>query len=606
MCGIFGIIHFDGEPVSRETLSRMGARMLHRGPDDEGFWTHGAVGIGMRRLSIIDLAGGHQPISNEDGDIRIVLNGEIYNYRELRAELIERGHRFTTHSDVEVVLHLYEEMGDKCLERLNGMFAVALYDQRRERLWLARDRLGIKPLFYCRLANGLAFASDLGSLAAVTDAELDADGVLSYLGYSYVPEPHTIYRDIHKLECASQMVVQGGEVRSSRYWWPDRLERWDGSPEAAAGRLEELLLEAADLQLRSDVPVGIFLSGGVDSSAVAAFAARVNGARAVNTFTIDFLGKGGEDAAYAEQVAQYIGAAHECIAIGVDEQLAALEELVGIIDEPMSDSAIVPTYILSREARERGIKVLLSGAGGDEVFGGYSRHFPGRLGSAAWIAHHPWTRPPFRLAMALPRPHWSRRFANPARNFAVMVSGANLEFLHQALRGPTAHAELMARIDRDFAAAEAREELARMRLDLDNYLPNNVLALTDKATMAASVEGRVPLLDHQVVEFAYSLPSEINLLNGCDKGLFKRVLGDYLPEPVLSRGKEGFNAPMSEWAAKIAAEIDREMGDLHPLLERIIDARVVERWRLDPRKRRFAGESLYAVYMLSRWLRAHG
>lgn len=606
MCGIFGIMHFDGAPVTEATLSRMGSRMVHRGPDDEGHWIQGGVGIGMRRLSIIDLAGGHQPISNESGDVHIVLNGEIYNYRELRAELAARGHRFSTHSDVEVVLHLYEDMGEACLERLNGMFALALYDQRNQRLWLARDRLGIKPLFYRHLENGLAFASDLGSLAAIADAELDADSLIAYLGYSYVPEPRTIYRDIHKLECASEMIVENGQVRSSRYWSADRLEPWHGSVAEAAERLEELLLESADLQLRSDVPVGIFLSGGVDSSAVAALAAHVNGTQAVNTFTIDFVGKGGKDATYAARVGEHIGATHECITVGIDEQLAALDELLETMDEPMSDSAIVPTYILSREARKRGIKVLLSGAGGDEVFAGYSRHFPGHVGSAAWIAHHPWVRLPFRLAMAAHRPHWGRRFANPARNFAVTISGANLEFLHQALRDSANYEALLERIDRDFAPATARSEIERMRLDLDNYLPNNVLPLTDKATMAASVEGRVPLLDHRIVEFAYSLPAHVNISGGKEKGLFNSVLDEYMPASVLSREKEGFNAPMSDWSTKLSDRIDQEMKALHPSLERLVDSEVIERWRRHLRKRKYAGESLYALYTLNRWLRAHG
>lgn len=605
MCGIFGIIHFNEEPASPGLLERMGSRMIHRGPDDAGYLTHGSVGIGMRRLSIIDLSGGHQPISNETGDIHIVLNGEIYNYREQRSELIGRGHQFSTHSDVEVVLHLYEEMGEACVERLNGMFAFAIFDQQKDLLWIARDRLGIKPLYYRRLANGLAFASDLGSLLEVAQAELDRESLVTYLGYSYVPEPRTVYQDIYKLECASHMRIQNGHVEMSRYWYPDSGPQLDLTVDEAADRLDELLLEAADLQLRSDVPVGIFLSGGVDSSAVAALAAKVNGAEAVNTFTIDFLGKGGEDATYANLVAEHIGAHHRTISIDVDQQITAFDELVTRMDEPMSDSAIVPTYILSREARDRGVKVLLSGAGGDEIFGGYSRHFPGRIGSAAWIAHNPLARSVMRLVTARSRPHWRRRFANPARNFAVMVSGANLEFLHQTLCEPGQFDRLMDSMDQDFAAARERDELKRMRLDLDDYLPNNVLALTDKATMAPSVEGRVPLLDHRIVEFAYALPGHINLLGGKDKGLFKKVLSRYVPEPVLTRGKEGFNAPMTKWAVKLSQQVDQEIDDLHPLLRDMLNQDVVKSWGLAPRDRRFVGESLYAIYTLSRWLKSH-
>jgi asparagine synthase (glutamine-hydrolysing) len=607
MCGIYGVIHFDGAPVRAETLSTMAARMVHRGPDDEGNWIDGAVGIGMRRLSIIDLSGSHQPIANETGDVRIVLNGEIYNYRELRRELVERGHRFTTDGDVEVVLHLYEEMGVKCVERLNGMFALAIHDQPRGRLWLARDRLGIKPLYYRRLANGLAFASDLSSLAAATDGEFDASALLSYLGNSYVPEPATIYQNIYKLEIAGQMVVEGGTVRLSRYWRPDCLTPWEGSVDAAAERLEELLLDSAQLQLRSDVPVGIFLSGGVDSSAVAAFAAKVNGADAVKTFTIDFIGKQGEDAAYAESLARRIGAEHHRIEVDIHEQARALDGLLPILDEPMSDSSIVPTYILSQQARELGVKVLLSGAGGDEVFGGYSRHYPDRFASAAWIAQRPWARRPLRMLMARARPHWRHRFASAARNFAIMISGANLEFLSHALCDSGALKRLTDRYEEDFAAARSACPVDRMRLDLDNYLPNNVLALTDKATMAASVEGRVPLLDHRVVEFAYSLPATINPLWGEDKGLFKRVLGEYLPGSILERVKEGFNAPMNSWVERDPGMIREELLEATaPAVAGLVDLGVVERWLAEPRSRRIAGESLYALYLLNRWLRLHG
>jgi len=605
MCGIFGIIHFDGTPVSVNTLSHMGNRMVHRGPDDDGYLIRDTVGIGMRRLSIIDLVGGQQPISNENSDIHIVLNGEIYNYLELRAELVERGHNFSTNSDVEVVLHLYEEMGQSCLERINGMFALAIYDERSELLWLARDRLGIKPLFYQQLDNGVVFSSDLGSIASLTDAQLDIASMFAYMGNSYVPEPHTIYKDIFKLECATHMSASRGVVKRSTYWQPTCKDTWNGSVEDAAEELEELLLDAANLQLRSDVPVGVFLSGGVDSSAVAAFAAQVNGVEAVNTFTIDYLGKNGEDSNYAEKVAQHIGSKHECIPVSVDDQLTSLEELIVKIDEPMSDSAIVPTYILSREAKKRGIKVLLSGAGGDEVFGGYSRHFPERVGSAAWIAHRSWVRLPFRLAVASSRPHWNRRFSNPARNYAVMVSGANLEFLYQVFPDHSDYDDLLDQIDQNFSRARSGNVLERMKLDLDNYLPNNILSLTDKATMAASVEGRVPLIDHRIVEFAYSLPSSINLLNGYEKGLFKKVLQKYLPVPVLTRGKEGFNAPMAEWSTRIALEVDHAMKNIHPLLEQHLNIHVIDEWLLNSRKRYFASESLYSIYMLNRWLWSH-
>lgn len=607
MCGIFGVIHFDGEPVRDETLSLMGRRMMHRGPDDEGHWINGSVGIGMRRLSIIDLGGGHQPISNEDGSIHIVLNGEIYNYLELRDELVKRGHRFKTHSDVECVLHLYEEMGPGCLERLNGMFAIALFDQNTKRLWLARDRLGIKPLFYRHLPNGLAFASDLSSLAAATGAQIDQSALLSYLGFSYVPEPDTIYHDIQKLGVAEQMVIEDGKVRKTRYWTTDVSAPFEGTVDQAVSRLEELLLDSASLALRSDVPVGVFLSGGVDSSAVAALAARVNGAEAVKTFTINFTGKGGQDTLYAQMVAQRLGAEHHVIAVDATKQAQALDELLSVLDEPMSDSAIVPTYILSQHARSIGVKVLLSGAGGDEIFGGYSRHFPGRFGSAAWIARNPLARSLFRLGARSTRPHLAWRMTSAASDFAVAISGANLEFLRCGLRERDNFGSLMTRYEQVFGAADSAASLDRMRLDLENYLPNNVLSLTDKATMAASVEGRVPLLDHRIVEFAFSLPATLNPLGEKDKGLFKRVLERYVPHEVLDRSKEGFNAPMHAWVEHDPKSIrDELLGQAVPEVKDMVDLKVVESWLEKPEWRRPAGESLYALYLLNRWLRIQG
>ena len=595
------MINFDGKPVSSNVLSVMGRDMIHRGPDDEGIWTKGSIGIGMRRLSIIDLKGGQQPITNEVGDVLIVLNGEIYNYKELREELISKGHIFSTRSDVEVIPHLYEEMGVECIHRLNGMFAFALYDQRQGRLWLARDRLGIKPLYYHRFDDGLAFSSEVCSLASATSMSIDPDKFVTYLGYSYIPEPLSIYKNIRKLEAGSQILIENRKVQHSRYWRINCLETWQDSETEACNKLEELLLDAAKLQLRSDVPVGIFLSGGVDSSGVAALAAKFNGDDLVKTLTIDFKSKGGEDAAYADLVAKHIHSNHECIEISADVQMEALEELMPRLDEPMSDSAIVPTYILSREARKRGIKVLLSGAGGDEIFGGYSRHHVSKIGSAAWIAHYSIVRSLFCRTM-WHRPHWVQRFATSARNFAVMISGVNLEFLRSALRCRDDYDRLLEQFENDFSEASDRAEIKRMKIDLENYLPNNVLALTDKATMAASVEGRVPLLDHRVVEFAFSLPANINILNGRDKGLFKKMLDGYLPNAVLYRGKEGFNAPMNDWMVNDTRITMGLKGKVHPMIEDLIDIKVVKRWLDAPSLRKTAGDSLYSLYLLNKYL----
>uniref|UniRef100_UPI0040487F01 asparagine synthase-related protein n=1 Tax=Shewanella sp. TaxID=50422 RepID=UPI0040487F01 len=273
----------------------------------------------------------------------------------------------------------------------------------------------------------------------------------------------------------------------------------------------------------------------------------------------------------------------------------------------MSDSAVVPTYILSQYAHARGVKVLLSGAGGDELFGGYGRHFPGRIGSAAWFAYNPLARELFRFAAGLSHPHFAWRMASPASDFAVAISGANLDFLHRGLRDRAQFNGLLARYEQAFGAARSATPLDRMRLDLEHYLPNNVLSLTDKATMAASVEGRVPLLDHRIVEFAFSLPARLNPLSGKDKGLFKQALGRYVPREVLDRSKEGFNAPMHSWVERDPKVIQDELlGQAVPALNELVDLKVVESWLETPKRRRPAGESLYSLYLLNRWLRIHG
>lgn len=607
MCGIYGAINFDGKPVAKETLSTMGNQMLHRGPDGEGNLIAGPIGIGMRRLAIIDPIGGEQPISNEDGSIHIILNGEIYNHKELRNELIQRGHRFKTQSDVECVVHLYEEFGTACLNRLNGMFAFALFDTNYNRLWLVRDRLGIKPLFYRKTIKQFIFSSDLNSLRAVTDVEINESSLIKYLGFSYVPEPETIYQDVKKLGCGEQIIIENSNFQLTRYWTPFASSPFEGTIKEATTRLEEILTNAAEIQIRSDVPLGIFLSGGVDSSALAAYVANLNGADTLKTFTIDFLGKGGQDTKYSKIMAESIGAEHNVIEVNSSNLASALDELLSVVDEPLSDSAIVPTYMLSKYAREQGIKVLLSGAGGDEVFGGYSRHFPKRLGSAAWLAQSKLARGVFNIFARQNRPNLAWRFATPARNFGISISGTNLELLNQSLNYHEHFDDLLNQYEQVFYDANSLISLDRMNLDLQNYLPNNILALTDKATMAASVEGRVPLLDHRLVEFAFSLPSTLNPLDGKDKGLFKKILKNHLPKEVLTRKKEGFNAPMNEWVERDPHAIREEiLGNTAPILKNIFKIKVLEDWLQNPKTRYIAGDTIFSIYLLNKWLCLQG
>ena len=608
MCGIFGIVRFDGRPADMAELGAMGRRMVHRGPDDQGFWLNGGVGLGMRRLAIIDLSGGRQPISNETGDIQVVLNGEIYNHAELRADLIQRGHRFSTKSDVEVLVHLYEERGRDCIHALNGMFAFALHDRKTGTTWIARDRIGIKPLYYTSTRKWFVFASDLKALNAVVRAPISISSIVAYLGYSYIPAPKTPYEGIWKLPPGEEFVIAEGHATNRRYWklGDEQTELHD--PARLEAFLENLLSDAVKLELQSDVPLGVFLSGGVDSSAVASYAAELTQGEPIRTFTIDFAEKGGGDAKFAKLVSRGLGSDHYELKVSAEDQFSALRELMPLLDEPMGDSAIVPTYMLSRAAREQGVKVLLSGAGGDEIFGGYQRHHPGKIGSAAWFASLP---APLRAALA---PLWrawnpalASRLGSPARNFAVMISGVNLAFLRDVLRDQDHFDGLLQMFDRDFQGADTPRSYPRMRLDLDRYLPDNILSLIDKATMAASIEGRVPLLDHRLVEFAFSMPESANLLGGAAKGLFRKVLGNRLPSVVLDRKKEGFNAPVNQWTANWSDRMRAELvGNTSNLLRDILDVNVLQSWIDDPSLHRRGGDLLYSLYVMNQWLATHG
>ena len=606
MCGIFGQLNFDGQPVDRGHLETLARHMYHRGPDGEGFWENGPVGLGMRRLSIIDLHTGQQPIANETGDVIVVCNGEIYNYLELRKELEARGHAFATESDVEVLVHLYEEFGIEAIHHLNGMFAFAIWDVKKQALWMARDRLGIKPLFISYNPNGLSFSSDLNSLRIAENCSLSLEALTSYLGYSYFPLQVTPYRNVERLLPAEEIWVENGTINKRRYWQVPSPQSTNISREEAKCRIFELFEDAVRLELRSDVPVGLFLSGGVDSSAVASLTRGFDTVAPLQAFTGDFVGKGGEDLRFAEEMAHRLGVPLNRISITANDQFIALEELIPFLDEPMSDSALVPTYIISRAAREQGIKVMLSGAGGDELFGGYPRQLPIRFGTPEWFASLP--QPLRAIAiriLGLKNPAWRYRLATPARNFAVAISGANFAFLGDALRDKSRLAPLYQSFEAIFYDIES-SCAARMQADLKNYLPDNILSLTDKATMATSIEGRVPFLDHRLVELAASLPDELIFNGPTPKALLGDALGDRLPQSILRRKKEGFNAPIHSWVSEHPQRIAESLlKDASPVIIDLVDMDVVGAWLADAGLRRAGGDSLYALFVLNLWLKAH-
>lgn len=556
MCGICGFYFLDGTQAETSTIKDMTSAMIPRGPDGDGSFVDGGFGMGMRRLAIIDLATGWQPLGNEDGTVQVVLNGEIYNYLELREELERNGHTFRTHSDVEVLAHLYEEKGLAAIDDLNGMFAFCLWDARLQRAWIGRDRFGIKPLVWRRDHRGVSFGSTLDALRAQGGwrPELDEDALLLLLGLAYVPAPRTIYRGVYKLLPGHWMTVdRHGEVTVQRYWTPERTVADMSEGELDAG-LMELFRHSTLLHARSDVPVGCYLSGGLDSSFVTALFCLLQG-NDVHTLNVDFEGKEFSEASLAAEVGQRYHTRHSAYLLRQADSWDIFGEIAAQLDEPLGDSAIIPSYFLSRAARQDGLRVMLSGAGGDEIFGGYARFFPARRESLA------------RLAGLLPRMVWDRmtRIApeiaakgylahHRGIRLGLGSSSVSLGVLYGLLRDADVFFRLVELLEDATANAfDLRRRHGDVRgamlFDCHGYLPDNVLAVQDKTSMAASVEARVPLLDHRIAELVFSAPEALVVPRTMadSKKVLRRLAAPFVPESILNRPKTGFNAPVHEW-----------------------------------------------------------
>jgi len=584
MCGICGI-HFrdPSQAVPRDLLTRMVGLLRHRGPDDAGTYVRGDlpadasaeppparnVGLGMARLSVIDVLGGHQPMPNEDGSVWVVCNGEVYNFRELRDELIARGHRFRTRSDTEVLPHLYEEQGERFVARLRGMFAIALWDERAQRLLLARDRMGQKPLCYCDDGARLVFASELQALveAPGVPRTLSPEALDLYLTYQYVPAPLTIYEGIRKLPPAHFLSVTSGETRLERYWdlplEPEPL----AEPETAAEELRERLAEAVRLRLVSDVPLGAFLSGGIDSSIVVGLMAR-QCKQPVRTFSIGFGERRYDELDYARVAARRFATDHREFLVTPDA-IELLPSLVRHYGEPFADSSAIPTWYLAQRTREH-VTVALSGDGGDEAFAGYQRYLAMRLGGlydelpeaarAAWegltaglVPKIPASAQPRtlgrrvrRLLEGLPRPQAERYV-----NWIAYFRREDKEGLYTdefAARLPDRQAESY--LADEFAKVATLDPVAATsRVDAVTYLPNDILVKVDIASMAHSLEVRSPFLDHEVMRLAFSLPTSAKLgpFGTSLKSLLRTAFADLLPDEIRRRGKMGFGVPIALW-----------------------------------------------------------
>ena len=563
MCGICGVA--GGEPAAGlDLVRRMCDAMAHRGPDDAGSEQLDGVTLGMRRLSIIDLAGGHQPMHNEDSTVWVVENGEVYNHRELREQLIAAGHAFMTHSDTEVLVHGYEQWGEAVVERLNGMFAFAVLDRRRSVLFLARDRVGIKPLHYAIDGERLVFASELKALLQDRALRKGIDPVAldEYLTYEFVPSPRSIVRGISKLRPGHTLTwsfaTHSAAVR--RYWAPELNVDGAGDEreldvDKACAELRAVLRESVRKELISDVPLGVFLSGGIDSSAVAAMMSELGGE--VKSFSVGFAERSFDESPYAREVAKHLGTDHHELILEPGMLLGLIPKLSLLLDEPLGDASIIPTYLLSEFTR-RHVKVALGGDGGDELFAGYPTLQAHRLAGyylrAPALLRRGLVEP---LVRRLPVSRNNLSFDFRAKRFAS-GAGHPVAERHRRWMGSFASEERTSVLSREIRAslgdADGRDEFSSydplnqvLMLDMRLYLENDILVKLDRASMMASLEGRVPLLNNDFVAYATSLPLHMKLRGMRSKFLFKRALRGVLPDRILNRPKKGFGIPVAEW-----------------------------------------------------------
>jgi asparagine synthase (glutamine-hydrolysing) len=561
MCGIAGMIGRNGEMVTAEQVRRMTDTIVHRGPDDEGIFAQDNVGLGMRRLSIIDLSGGRQPIYNEDHTVTVVFNGEIYNFPELRKDLESRGHQFYTHSDTEVIVHLYEEMGADCITQLRGMFAIALYDAKRNSILLARDRLGKKPLYYALREGRLYFGSEIKALLAVAPelATVDPEGVLQFFYFGYIPDPQSAFREIRKLPPGHLAECKDGRIQVREYWdVPSYGVNDPGSDEACLDEMERRLAEAVRIRLISDVPLGALLSGGVDSSIVVALMARASSGP-VKTFSIGFRKADFNETEYASLVAKRFGTDHHQLI--VDPDIAdTLNHLTGMMEEPFGDSSMIPTYCVSQLARQH-VTVALSGDGGDELFAGYDRYIvnwrrrrydfvPGWAGKI--YRNHMYPRLPSTVKGR--KLSWNITLSSRDRyldgvSFLPALHRERNLFSDDFVASARHWSDPFRRFERYYDEAPATDQLSRlMYLDTKTYLTADILTKVDRMSMATSLEVRCPILDHKFVEWVAGLPVKYKFRDGTRKFLFKKLaerLG--VPSELLHRRKQGFSLPLVHW-----------------------------------------------------------
>jgi asparagine synthase (glutamine-hydrolysing) len=593
MCGIVGIIERDLErPVPAGDVERMVRTLNHRGPDEEGSVLLPGVGLAMRRLSIVDIAGGQQPFANEDGTMQVVANGEIYNFPDVKRELIARGHTFRSRSDVEVLVHAYEEYGESFLTRIRGMFALALWDARTRTLIAARDRAGEKPLYYTQTPHGLRLASEIKALLSrpEVDRTLDVEALDQFLTYEYVIAPRTIFKSIRKLPPAHYLVYRNGEVTIRQYWDAADVAVREWTDEDAVETLRETLGRAVRSQMMSDVPLGLFLSGGIDSSAVGVMLRDAPGGSDVSSFSMGFDDGSYNELPYARQVAQICGTKHHEGTVTPD--VAGLfDRLIVHLDEPFADVSLFPTFLVSQMAREH-VKVVLTGDGGDELFGGYDAYQAEAL-ARKWegVLPNRVTRAADRILGMVPPTDRKKGMVNKAQRFVDGLAHAPSSIAHyrwMTFLGPEQKSRLYApRFQEALVASDVYEPVRsalgraggddllnrQLYADLCVYLADDILVKVDRMSMATSLETRAPFLDVDVMELAFSMPGHLKVRDGRRKFVVKEALRGLLPDAILNRQKEGFSIPIKQWLRK----------DLRPMMERLLaPGRLAARGFVDP------------------------
>jgi len=622
MCGIAGFVNkrADRDNDQAAVLDRMCRVIAHRGPDDQGMVIEGPAALGMRRLSIIDLAGGHQPMSGCHERLTIVFNGEIYNYRELQRELEAQGHRFKTNSDTETIVHAYEEYGQGCVEHLRGMFAFAIWDANNRELFIARDRAGKKPLYYSVTARGtLIFGSELKSLREHPEFlnQIDFEALDAYLTFGYVPDPLTIFRNVHKLPPGNYLTFRNGRVQVNQYWdfpYQQPQSKPFQNEEDCLEELRTLLDEAVRMRLIADVPLGAFLSGGIDSSTVVGLMSQ-HSDRPVKTFSIGFHEDSYDELKYARLAAKKFGTEHHEFIVTPDI-CEVIDELVWHFDEPFADSSAIPTYMVSKLAREH-VKVVLSGDGGDELFAGYTRYANDRKRNG-FDQIPPAVRKGLMQPLGRNLPHgaWGRNYLH---NVALGPLDRYIEdvSVFTRLNKPSLYTnDFRQQLNSSDTAASFREIAARSRsdcrldpllyLDSKSYLPGDILTKVDRVSMAVSLEARVPLLDHKLIEFVCTrIPAGMKMKGLETKHILKRAVADLVPAEILHRPKQGFGVPIKEW-------INRQLRER--IRETLTEPQTTQRGYVEPRYvkvlldehergRRDHASELWALFMLELWHR---